>query len=167
MHLLAFSRDEVQIGHVAQGTRPSFQNLLDSLGWSFMLSVVFCGPLFIFWSDSPTPFYSLFLPFLSAFPFFSMSPPFYKTFIYLLWLLRVFVAFCSCCEQGLLFIVVCRPLIVMASLVAEHGLEAHRLMAALQHVGSSWTRDWTHVPSLSRQILNHCIREVSPVPCPF
>ena len=31
-------------------------------------------------------------------------------------------AFSSCGEQGLLFIVVCRLLITMASLVAEHGL---------------------------------------------
>ena len=67
MHLFAFSRDEVQTGHVAQGTRPSFQNLLDSLGWSFMLSVVFCGPLFIFWSDSPSLGLSLFLRVSSTF----------------------------------------------------------------------------------------------------
>ena len=31
-------------------------------------------------------------------------------------------AFCSCGEQGLLFIAVCGLLIVVASLVAEHGL---------------------------------------------
>ena len=31
-------------------------------------------------------------------------------------------AFCSCGEQGLLFVVVCRFLIVVASLVVEHGL---------------------------------------------
>ena len=31
-------------------------------------------------------------------------------------------AFSSCGEQGLLFIVVCRLLIVVASLVVEHGL---------------------------------------------
>ena len=31
-------------------------------------------------------------------------------------------AFSSCGEQGLLFIVVCRLLIAVASLVAEHGL---------------------------------------------
>ena len=28
-------------------------------------------------------------------------------------------------------------------------------LAALQHVGSSQTRDGTHVPCISRQILNH------------
>ena len=31
-------------------------------------------------------------------------------------------AFSSCGERGLLFVVVCRLLIVVASLVAEHGL---------------------------------------------
>ena len=32
---------------------------------------------------------------------------------------------------------------------------------ALQHVGSSWTRDWTHVPRIGRQILIYCTpREV-------
>ena len=32
-------------------------------------------------------------------------------------------AFSSCSEQGLLFIAVCRLLTVVASLVAEHGLQ--------------------------------------------
>ena len=36
-------------------------------------------------------------------------------------------AFSSCSEQGLLFIVVCGPLIAVASLVAEHGLQVHGL----------------------------------------
>ena len=36
-------------------------------------------------------------------------------------------AFSSCSERGLLFIVVHGLLIVVASLVAEHGLQAHRL----------------------------------------
>ena len=31
-------------------------------------------------------------------------------------------AFSSCGEQGLLFVVVCGPLIAVASLLAEHGL---------------------------------------------
>ena len=46
-------------------------------------------------------------------------------FIYF-WLRWVFVAarglFSSCREQGLLFVAVCRLLIVVASLAAEHGL---------------------------------------------
>ena len=33
-------------------------------------------------------------------------------------------AFSSCGEQGLLFVAVCGPLIAVASLVAEHGLQA-------------------------------------------
>ena len=36
-------------------------------------------------------------------------------------------AFSSFGGRGLLFIVVCRLLIAVASLVVEHGLEAHRL----------------------------------------
>ena len=34
-------------------------------------------------------------------------------------------------------------------------------LVAPQHMGSSWTRDQTHVPCVGRQILNHCAtREV-------
>ena len=34
-------------------------------------------------------------------------------------------------------------------------------LVAPRHVGSSWTRDRTHVPCIGRQILNHCAtREV-------
>ena len=44
-------------------------------------------------------------------------------------------AFSSCSEQGLLFIVVGGLLIVVASLVVEHGLQAHRLQQ-LQHTMS-------------------------------
>ena len=29
-------------------------------------------------------------------------------------------------------------------------------LVALRHVGSSWTRDRTHVPCIGRRILNHC-----------
>ena len=36
-------------------------------------------------------------------------------------------AFSSCGERGPLFIAVCRPLTVVASLVAEHRLQMHRL----------------------------------------
>ena len=50
-------------------------------------------------------------------------------FIYF-WLCWVFIAVCglfsSCGEQGLLFVVVCRLLIAVASLV-EHRLQAHGL----------------------------------------
>ena len=44
-------------------------------------------------------------------------------------------AFSSCGEWGLLFVEVCGLLIVVASLVAEHRLQAHRLQQ-LWHVGS-------------------------------
>ena len=50
---------------------------------------------------------------------------FFKIFIYF-WLCWVFIAVCrlfaSCSERGLLFVVVLRLLIVVVSLVAEHGL---------------------------------------------
>ena len=77
-------------------------------------------------------------------------------------------AFSSCGKRGLLFVAVLTLLIVVPSLVVEHGLQAHGLqelwhtgLAALRHVGSSWTRDRTHVPCIGRQILNHCAtREV-------
>ena len=36
-------------------------------------------------------------------------------------------AFSSCGEWGLLFVAVCGLLIAVASLVAEHGLQVHRL----------------------------------------
>ena len=36
-------------------------------------------------------------------------------------------AFSSCGERGPLFIAVCGPLTIMASLVAEHRLQTHRL----------------------------------------
>ena len=63
---------------------------------------------------------------------YSLVAIFFK-FIYLIYLflaalgLRCCVqAFSSCGKQGLLFVVVCRLLIVVASLVAEHGLQVRR-----------------------------------------
>ena len=54
-------------------------------------------------------------------------------------------------------------LIVVASFVAERGLQAHGLqylqhpgLVAVRHVESSWIRDRTHVPCIGRQILMHC-----------
>ena len=58
---------------------------------------------------------------------------FFSNLFYLIyfWLCWVFVAarglFSSCREQGLLFVVVRRLLIAVASLVAEHGLQVRRL----------------------------------------
>ena len=67
------------------------------------------------------------------------------SFFYFLTLLFIFLAalglcccmqaFSSCGERGLLFIALHGLLIVVASLVAEHGLQAHGLQQ-LQHAGS-------------------------------
>ena len=91
-------------------------------------------------------------------------------------------AFSSCGERGLLFVVVRGLLTAVASLVAEHRLQAHGLqqlwhvgsraqtqqswrtgLVAPRHVGSSRTRARTCVPCIGRWILNHCAtREVPP-----
>ena len=46
------------------------------------------------------------------------------------------------------------------------GTQAQKLwhtgLVGLQHVGSSRTRDWTHVPCISRWILNHCATREDP-----
>ena len=72
-------------------------------------------------------------------------------------------AFSSCGKWGPLFIAVRAPLIITASLVAEHRLQTCRLsncgsrgLVAPRHVGSSQTRARTRVPCIGRQILNHC-----------
>ena len=84
-------------------------------------------------------------------------------------------AFSSCRERGLLFVAVCGLLIAVASLVAEHGLQARGLqqlwlagsraqaqwlwragLVAPRHVGSSRTRARTRVSCIGRRILNHC-----------
>ena len=103
---------------------------------------------------------------------------FVLAFIYF-WLSWVCLA-----ARELSLVLVCRLLIMVASLVAEHGLRvrasavaahglesrgsvavAHRLVAS-QHVGgSSQTRDQTRVPCIDRWILNYWItREVPRVP---
>ena len=79
-------------------------------------------------------------------------------YLFYFWLFWVFTAACrlfsSCGEQGLLFTEVCTLLTVVASLVAEHGLWVwvqslwHMDLVAQWHVGSSRTRDGTHVPAL-------------------
>ena len=78
-------------------------------------------------------------------------------------------AFCCCGKRGPLFIAVRGPLTIVASLVAEHRLQTHRLsscgsrgLAAPRHVGSSQTRVRTHVPCTSRQTLNHCTTREAP-----
>ena len=71
-------------------------------------------------------------------------------------------AFSSYGKCSLFFIVAHRLLTAVASLVAEHGLWAHRLqslwptgLAALQHVKSTQSRDQSPVSCTGRQILNH------------
>ena len=112
---------------------------------------------------------------------------FFFYFIYLFWAalgLCFAWAFSSCSEWGLLFIVLCRLLIVVASLAVVHRLQAHGLstwahrpqsqaqqlwptnLVAQQHVESSWSRDQTHVPCIGRQILIHfTTRKVLPQYC--
>ena len=46
-------------------------------------------------------------------------------------------------------VIATRSLQSTSSIVVVHNL------VAVQHVGSSQTRDWTHVPCITRQILNH------------
>ena len=86
----------------------------------------------------------------------------------LCWLSRVGAS------RGYSLVAVCGLLIAVASLVAEHGLEAmwasvfaargfystgsvfvvHGI-AAPRYVGSSWTRERIHVPCISRWVLYH------------
>lgn len=63
---------------------------------------------------------------------------------------------------GLLFLAVHRLLIVVASLAAEHGLYVWELsscsitgLVAPWHVGSSWSRDQTHVSCIGRRTPIH------------
>ena len=91
-------------------------------------------------------------------------------------------AFSSCIEQGLLFDEVCSLLVAVASLVAEHGLQTHRLsscgLRALERRLSScgaWAQllrgmwdlpgpgNRTHVPCIGRRILNHCATKEVPL----
>ena len=85
--------------------------------------------------------------------------------------LRCYVrAFSGCGEWGLLFVAVRGLLIAVASLVAEHGLQAHRPqqlwrtgLVAPQHVGSSWTSARTRVSCIGRRILKHCTTREAPL----
>ena len=57
-------------------------------------------------------------------------------------------------------VAVCQLLIAVASLVAEQGLQGAgcslcRGLIALQHVGSSWIRNRTHISCMGRQLLCH------------
>ena len=86
-------------------------------------------------------------------------------------------AFSSCGEQGVLYAVMLRLLIAVASLIGEHRLQVCRLSScssqalehrpgscdvrAPRHVEFSHTRDWTRVFCTAKWILTHCTtREV-------
>ena len=96
-------------------------------------------------------------------------PAFLRTlsvYLFIYWLFWVFTAahrLSLVADWGLFFIVVHGLLIVVASLVAEHRLQRHRLqqlwstgLVAPWHVESSWTRDQTRAPCTGRQVLIHC-----------
>ena len=87
-------------------------------------------------------------------------------------------AFSSAASRGYSLIAVCRFLMVVASLVAEHGLQgaqasgvaAHDLqqlwytgLAGPQHVESPQTRSLIHFPCIGCWILNHWTTRGSPV----
>ena len=72
-------------------------------------------------------------------------------------------AFSTCGKRGPLFIAVCGPLTIAASLVAEHRLQTRRLSNCGSQAQllrgmweSSWARARTRVPFIGRQILNNC-----------
>ena len=93
-------------------------------------------------------------------------------------------AFSSCGERGPLLVAVCGPLVAVASLVAEHGLQAHRRqqlwltgsgaqarqlwhtgLVAPRHAGSSRTRARTRVPCTGRRTPNHCTTREACISC--
>ena len=90
---------------------------------------------------------------------------FFSSFIYLfmaaLGLHRCTWGFLQFWWAGAALAAVCGLRVAVVALVAEHEpcAQAKELRCtgwvALQHVGSSWTRDWTCVSCIGRQILNH------------
>ena len=78
-------------------------------------------------------------------------------------------AFSSCGKRGPLFIAVRRPLIIGASLVAEHKLQTRRLSNCgswAQLLCSMWDLPRPglehRVPCIGRQTLNHCATGEAP-----
>ena len=72
------------------------------------------------------------------------------------------LVFSSCGERELLTRCSAQALIAAVSLLVERGLRGawaqqfwRTDLVALQHVGSSQTRDRTRVPCTGRQVLNH------------
>ena len=89
-----------------------------------------------------------------------------KYFYFIFWLCCFFIAAC-----GLSLVAVSGGYTLLSwvgfslpwLLDAEQGsrclgsvIEVHLSLAALRHMGSSWTRDETSVPCIARRILNHC-----------
>ena len=118
---------------------------------------------------------------MSSFFFFNKFILFIYLFLAALGLRCCVLALSSCGEQGLLFVAVRGLLVAVAPLIAEHGLQAHRLqqlwlvssraqaqqlwhtgLVALRHVGSSWTKARTRVPCIVRWILNYCATREAP-----
>ena len=101
------------------------------------------------------------------FLFFILTFIFKHLFVFLFIYLRLTMLGLCCCMQALQWVgaTLCCPAWAVgtqASAVAAHGLQELRCMGLVVpwHVGSSQTRDWTCVPCVGRQILNHCtIRE--------
>ena len=129
--------------------------------------IVILSCIFLVTDDVQHPFMCLF-----DIHMFSLVKSLFKSFAHFLFVLFIYLfmaalglccctwAFSSCREQGLLLVALRRLLIAVASLVAEHGLQArglqqlwHTGLVALWHVGSSWTKDRTRVPCIGRQIL--------------
>ena len=104
---------------------------------------------------------------------FFLSPLFFIFIIIIFWLLWVFVAVrglslvvanggysllqCVGFSLGWLLLLWSAALGVWASLVMAHDL------VAPPHVGSSQTRDRTHVPGIGRWILNNCTTREVPI----
>ena len=84
---------------------------------------------------------------------------FYFLFLVVLSLRCCTQAFSSCGEQGLLLFWSmgsrCVGFSSWGSWALQCGLSRHMDLVAPWHVGSSQTRDRTHVPCIGRQILNH------------
>ena len=73
------------------------------------------------------------------------------------WVFVAALGLSSCIKQGLLFVAVRGLLIAVTPLVSEHRLEGtraqylwHTGLVATWPVGSSWTRDRTHVTCIDR-----------------
>ena len=150
--------------------------------WKLSCSHWFVSFLYIYWLP-------VFVFVFNNFILFFFINLFYLLFLAALGLRCYTRAFSSCGMWGLFFVAVRGLLIAVASLVAEHRLQARGLQQ-LWHVGSvvvacglqsedsvvvapglncsaacgsSRTRAQTHVPCIGRWILNHCATREAPV----